>query len=265
MPDLFLISGVSCFGLFAILAIYAALKGNNILLGGMLVCLAGSGAASIYAIHLQSVGIPELDQKVFVAVDLNGLNNAESGEPEADNAAPSPENAARAMLLAEANAASSPAVSQAERNASASQSDSDSSDAAAPGGIDVGVVTHTEDFAGDVVSAPAAPITKYVMSDLSDTGGISPIEWEDRLRREHLVVIEKRYRELLESQGRLGSQAGGAASANVTGGGAAGSDSGDVDGGDSEDAESETAAGEASAEEGENAVNGDAGSVVPEN
>jgi hypothetical protein len=240
MPDLFLVGWIVCFALFAILAVYAALKGSNILLGGMLVCLVGSGAASIYAIHLQSVGTPELEQKVFVAVDLNGINNAESGEPAADDAVLSPENAARALLLAEADAVSAPAVSQSELNASASQSESDASDANLSEGLDVGVVTHTEDFTGEVAGAPSVPITKYVISDLSDTGGVSPIEWEDRLRREHLVVIEKRYRELLESQGRTGGTAGGAGSAGITGGAA---------GGGSEAAESETDGGEESAEE----------------
>lgn len=207
MSDVLLIAGAACFAVFAIFSVYAALRGKNVLLSGMLVCLVGAGAASIYGIHLQSVEIPELEQSAFVAVDISEYRAA-SDEPESedDDAQPS-DNSLLGTLLALVGtvAPTTPSEPQPEPESGAApnaQPDSDTPpDSGASDGLgtEVRTVTHTEDSADGGVPF-SAPIMGYVMSDLSDTGGISPIEWEDRLRYEHLAVIEKRYRELLESQ-----------------------------------------------------------------
>jgi hypothetical protein len=201
MFDRFLIAGVTCFVVFAILAIYAALRGNNIFLGGMLACLAVSGVASIFGVHLRSVGIPELEQKVFVAVDLNELTYA-SNEPKPEDVSQTPPISASELMLAAMNTTTSSASPQMTRTNESGASPSDSgATTGTSDDLNIGTVNHTEDAADEYV-AYSKPITKYVMSDLSGSGGISPIEWEDRLRHEHLSVIEKRYREFLRSQGQ---------------------------------------------------------------
>jgi hypothetical protein len=243
MSDPFLTAGAVCFAVFAILAVYAALRGNNVLLGGMLVCLAVSGGVSVYAIRLQSIGVVEPEQKFFVAVDINGLNDGPV-EPEPDDTnddARSPDNnVSFGLMLAVLNTASSVSPSSPRSEFSATQAGSDSPDGGASIGSDVGTVIHTEDSSASG-AASSVPITKYVASDLSETSGFSAIEWEDRLRREHLSVIEKRYSEFLESQRQSGAGSQTSAAAVTIGGetGDAGGGSGKT-GGYVEDGNAET-------------------------
>jgi hypothetical protein len=199
MSNFFFIAGVGAFAVFSILSLYAALRGKTLTLIILLACLAVACGSSIYGIHMRSLEGTEPGSQVFTAVDLSQY---ELGNATAPPSPSLPNQAAFAALLAalDAGGASSPAdTSGAARPPDAESADTASDSIDAPDSVG----TYYADSESSEADAPpnTTAYTKYVISDLDETdGGISPIEREDQLRRQHLSIIEKRYREFIESQ-----------------------------------------------------------------